>query len=559
MQRTARAGVSRPAGLVVGSRGLRAYVTRTDVPGNPHAAIFGAPGSGKTRSIILPTLSVIGNARESVVCTDPKGELFAHSGTWFRGLGYRVIVLDLLRPARGSRWNPFTAVTKALTLGDHEEAAKAAWDFANVLAFAELGLGTDPIWPQAEESLLAALTLAACYEAPSEARHPATAYRLLAELGPADEEGVSPLDEFMRSLGSEHPAKRAYGTVALSESRTRASILTGTAAHLRLWGEPGIAWLCAGDEHDPARVGQEPTAVFLVTPDSGGARNALAALYLTQLYAALSIVATEAGGRVPVPVWCLLDEFGTIPKIPDFPQKIAVARSRGIRFVLAIQALAQLKRYGDGMNAILGSCDTWVYLSSNDLETARVISDKMGTFTVQTSSKSAQMGSVASRQTLSESATARPLLTPEEVLRWPHGRALVLQARQFPADLPLQDLSAWRSASAAFQPAPPPEPRVAEPVPTWVPTAGGAEDAAPEATEAAAPTADPFPDPSPAADPEPLASAEAADADGDDDPTLRLAPPESADPTPDPTDTGPAPAPVPEPEPAKPGRFGGTR
>lgn len=558
MNRTARAGDKpRPAGLVVGAEGRKAWATDVTAPGNPHALVVGAPGSGKTRRIILTTLYVIGSHKESVVCTDPKGELHAHTAAWFRARGYRVVVLDLLRPARGARWNPFSAVTKALAQGDGEEAAKSAWDFANVLAFAELGLGSDPIWPQAEESLIAALTLATCLEAPSEARHPATAYRLLSELGPADAEGVSALDEFMTGLGSEHPARRAYGTVALSESRTRASILTGSAAHLRLWGEPGIAWLCSGDEHDPTRVGQEPTAVFLVTPDSGGARNALAALYLTQLYAALSILASESGGRVPVPVWCLLDEFGTIPKIPDFPAKIAVARSRGIRFVLAIQALAQLKRYGDGMNAILGSCDTWVYLSSNDLETARAISDKLGTFTVQTSSRSMAMQSAGGKQTLSEAATARPLLTPEEVLRWPYGRALVLQARQYPADLPLQDLSGWKSASTAFQPAPPPTPRPAEPVPTWVPTAGSAEESAPEATEAATATADPLPDPSPAADPEPLASDEAADADGDtDDPTMTLTPPE-AEPatghqeTPEP---GPVTAQVPEP-----GRFGRSR
>lgn len=550
MKRMARAGATRPAGVVVGAEGHTAWLTRPDW-GNPHILLLGATRAGKSRRVILPTIWTLGYAGESMVLSDPKGELYAHTAAWLRAQGYEVVLLDLLRPTRGSRWNPFAAIVAAHEAGDAEQASKLAWDFGNVLAYGVDTSGGDPIWPQAEESLLAALALVTALEAPEGCRHPATAYELLTVLGPADEEGGSALDDLFRSLPSGHPARRAYGTAALSESRTRASIFTGTAAHLRLFGEPGIGWLTGASEHDPAEAGRKPMAIFLLLPDEGGARNALASLYIAQMYSALGSVARERGGRLPTPVWFLLDEFGNIPRVPGMDAKLTVAAGRGIRFLLALQDLAQLARYGDARQTITGNCDTWLFLRTADVETAKIVSAKLGSFTVQTSSRSARLGSVSSQQTMSESATARPLLTPDEVLRWPTGHSLLIQSGEYPADLPLQDLSAWRSASAAFQPAPHPAARPAEPVPTWVPNTGTGEPA-PEATEAATAAADPLPDPAPAADPEPLASDEAADA--EDDPTERLTPPETP-----PGHADVAQVSVPEPEPAKPGRFGGTR
>ena len=557
MKRTARAGVKpRPAGVVVGAEGHTAWLTRPDW-GNPHILLLGATRAGKSRRVILPTIWCLGHAGESMVLSDPKGELFSMTAAWLRSKGYEVVLLDLLRPTRGSRWNPFAAIVAAHQAGDAEQASKLAWDWGNVLAYGVDTSGGDPIWPQAEESLMAALALATALEAPEGARHPATAYEMLTTLGPVvetEDGAVSPLDAFFQSLPSGHPARRAYGTAALSESRTRASIFTGTSAHLRLFGEPGIAWLTAESEHDPAEAGRKPMAVFLLLPDEGGARNALASLYIAQMYSALGSLAREHGGRLPNPTWFLLDEFGNIPRVPGMDAKLTVAAGRGIRFVLALQDLAQLARYGDARQTITGNCDTWLFLRTADIETAKVVSAKLGTFTVRTSSQSARLGSVAAQQTLSESATGRPLLTPDEVLRWPTGHSLLIQAGEFPADLPLPDLSAWRSASAAFQPAPPPEPRVAEPVPTWVPGAG---EEAPAADVADAPIADQTPDPAPVS--EPLASDEAADADGDDDPTLRLAPPEAAaDAVTDPTDTDPTPTSAPDPT-VQSGRFGGSR
>ena len=173
--------------------------------------------------------------------------------------------------------------------------------------------------------------------------------------------------------------------------------------------------------------------------------------------------------------WFLLDAFGSIPGIPGMDTNLTVAAGRGIRFLPALQDMARLKKYGDASRTITGNCDSWLFLRTADVETAKVISAKLGTFTVRTSRHSMQSGSVSGRHTQSEGATVWPLLTPDEVLRWPSGHSLLIQSDEYPADMPLQDLGGWRSASAAFQPADPPKSREAGVMPTWLPGPGAPE------------------------------------------------------------------------------------
>jgi len=457
------------AGVVVGSEGKTAWLTRPEA-GNPHVLVIGATRSGKSRRVIMPTVWALGQAKESMIITDPKGEIYAHTAGWLRQKGYEVVLLDLLHPARGNRWNPLAAVATAHAAGDTEEAARLAWEIGHILAWGA-GPGTDPIWPQAEESLIAALCLATAIEALAEARHMATAYRMLVELG---HRGGESLDAWFESMPHDHPARLAYGTAALSESRTRSSIYTGTAAHLRLWGEPGVAWMCAESDHDPSTAGTKPTAIFLLMPDETGARRHIASMYINQAYSALANVARQNGGKLPVSVWFLLDEFGNIGKLPALAEKLTVSAGRNIRFVLAVQAIAQIAHvYGDkAAEIVLGNCDTWLYLRTADNDTARAISQKAGTYTVRTYSIQRRYGGLGSG---TEGSAARALLTPDEVLRWPSGEALVLQAGQYPARLPLMDLSAWRAASTAFRPAALTGAPKAGDVFTWLPgiTVGG--------------------------------------------------------------------------------------
>ena len=458
-----------PSGIMVGQgpRPGTAWVLTDD----EHVLLVGSPGSGKSRRIILPTIGVIGMARrESMLINDPKGELYAYTADWLRSRGYRVVRIDLRQPSRGNRWNPVKAVADALAAGRWDAASALAWDIGHLFAWSSEYKGGDPIWPQSQEALIAALVLGVAQGKPPGpfADDPELAARIAAKVAKAPwpnadtmhmasvyqslisgESGGRRIDEWMRLLPEGHPARSAFGPVSLSTDKTRSSILTGAGANLRLFGDGEVAWLTSAQDHDLADLGRRPTAVFLVIPDERGTRYPLATLYIQQTVQALTQLADNNGGRLPVRVNMLLDEFGNLPQLRDWDHTVTVCRGRGIRLLLALQDLAQLKRhYQEAAQTIKGSCRVWLYLLTADLDTAKEISGKLGEYTTFGETQSMPKvywtsSTVPGHATNTQTLMKRPLLLPDELLRWPEGQALVLQARHAPARLTLPDLSAW--------------------------------------------------------------------------------------------------------------------
>ncbi|ABY93725.1 MULTISPECIES: VirD4-like conjugal transfer protein, CD1115 family [Thermoanaerobacter] len=435
--------------------------------GDTHGLVIGATRSGKSRRIILPTIWTLARAGESMIVSDPKGELHSYSFKYLKELGYKVILIDLRNPYRGNQWNPVLEIATKLEIGDYSTASQNAWDIANIITNQQPHIGVDPIWPQSQESLTAALILAVASSAPHEAKHLGSVYEILHRLG-AD--GGELLDKYFRSVPREHPAASAYGVAALSEDRLRSSIFTGTAAQLRLWSDPAVIWLTSDQDHELDAVGKEKAAVFIVIPDERSTRNVLATLYISQAYQALVDLANKNGGRLAQRVNFVLDEFGNLPPIPDFDKKITVAAGRGMRFLLAVQDISQIKaKYRELAQTITGNCAVWVYILTTDLETARIISGKTGQYTIRTESYSSQVKHTDYSHGTTEGLTGRPLLLPDEVLRWPQDRALILQARQNPAILPLPDLSMWPASKDLIPSALEELKKEVMSVPVWIP------------------------------------------------------------------------------------------
>lgn len=464
-------------GFVVGAENDKRFTAWLDST-DTHCLVIGATRSGKSRRIILPTIWLLAQAGESMIITDPKGELYQMASNYLKRRGYDVVLIDLRQPLRGNRWNPLLPVVEAFKRKDAVVASQAAWDIAHIITHQYPHHG-DPIWPQAQESLTAALALAVADKAPEEAKHLASAYKMLTELGTG---GGEELDGYFRQLPQDHLARAAYGVAALSEERLRSSIFTGTAAQLRLWADPEVIYLTAAQDHDMALPGKTTAAVFVVIPDERQTRDVLATLYVSQAYQALVDEAKRNGAKLPVRVNFLLDEFGNLPSIPAFDKKLTVAAGRGMRFLLAVQDLAQIKdRYREASQTVTANCATWVYLATADVDTAKVISAKIGQYTVRTESYSSQVRSADHSQGTTEALTGRPLLLPDEVLRWPKGEALVLQTGQNPARLPLVELSEWPVAGD-LKPVPGGEQNeeVRQIPPVWVPWRAGGEEGAAE-------------------------------------------------------------------------------
>lgn len=256
-----------------------------------HKLIIGTTRSGKTRTVVFPTIYAIAEAGESMILTDPKGELFDRTSDYLKEQGYNVVVLDFLDPGRGNRWNPMQTVLTALQKGNESAAAEAAWNVAHLLAHQKDSKG-DSIWVDGSESVIAALIFAIAKEADSEdEKHMPSVYKTLIELGEVQKVKVGnqlmdyvPLNEFFKSLPMDHPARDAYGTARLSPEKMRGSFFGSVSVMLRLFSDPGIAYLTAAQDHDLSAPGKEKTAVFLIIPDENTTRHPLAALYVAQAY-----------------------------------------------------------------------------------------------------------------------------------------------------------------------------------------------------------------------------------------------------------------------------------
>jgi type IV secretion system protein VirD4 len=409
--------------------------------------IIGASRSGKSRKIYLPSIWEIAKAQESMIIGDPKGELYISSKEYLEKEGYTIIALNIREPLKGNQWNMLDLINKAVDEGNVSKAAELAWDMASTITKQTPGTSSEPIWQNGEQSTIAALILLTVLESEFKfQRHMTTAYYLLAEYGQALDDGTIPLNEYMRSLSVKHPAKSAFATASIAPAKTRASFFTSALADLRLFADPNIGDMCSKQDHILENIGIEKTAVFLIIPDEKSTRNVLATLYIDQVYQSLVDLANKNGGRIPRRVQLLLDEFGNLPPIPDFDKKITVCLGRGMRFTLALQDITQLKKlYDKNAQTISGNCQNKIYISTADYETAKLFSDYMGKYTIETENLNSTIQSKGHSIGKGVGTTGRPLLMPEEVLRWSTKESLLIRAGHFPARYKLPDLAEYKA------------------------------------------------------------------------------------------------------------------
>jgi type IV secretion system protein VirD4 len=413
-----------------------------------HTLLIGTTRSGKSRRNIIPAIWTNGKAGESMIITDPKGELYTRTQSYLREKGYEIVLLDFRTPTRGNHWNPMDGVNQAIQFGDISQASKIAWDIASMIS--PVPIRGDDIWANGTQSVLAATILAISMEADSdEKKHLGSVYQMLIELGKPmllNKKPFVPLNHYFDSLPMGHIAKSAFGTASLAPTGQRGSFYTGAAAKLRLWSDPNIAFMTSKQDHEMQTFGEKKTAVFLVIPDEETTYHVLASLYINQAYQALISSANRNEDRLKIRTNFLLDEFGNLPVIPNFDTKITVSLGRGIRFTLVVQSIDQLRNhYRDSVKTILGNCHTWIYLLTTDQETAEEVSKRTGKYTIESESTSSTVQQKGYTRGFSSGTTGRPLFDANEILRWPEDKALVLRARQHPAVMNAPDLSVWQA------------------------------------------------------------------------------------------------------------------
>ncbi|SHE96125.1 type IV secretion system protein VirD4 [Desulfofundulus australicus DSM 11792] len=389
---------------------------------NRNVIIFGAPGCGKTFSEIIPNCLQAAVNEESIVVTDPKGEITRETLTFFQNRGYSVKVFNLVDMAHSDRWNPLDEVVTDIDAQMFTEVV-----IANTAVPGIKKMGGDPFWDRAEQNLLKALVLYVKHEYPPEKQ---TVYDLYHLLAGGD---LDTLDMIFKGLKPNHPAKAPYNIYSQAGNTVKGGVIQGLGTRLQVFQNELVRKITEKSDIDLEAPGKELCAYYCIMSDTDTTFDFLASLFFSFLFIKLTRLGDRSGGKCPVNINFLLDEFCNIGAIPDFKKRIATMRSRGISCTIITQSLPQLRnRYPqDAWQEIISCCDTRLFLGINDIDTAKYLRDLMGTGTVEQRSIGRNTKDMLNVK-VSRSPKERPLMTLDEILRMDEKKAVLIVRGRHP-------------------------------------------------------------------------------------------------------------------------------
>lgn len=386
--------------------------------GEYHTLVIGATGSGKTQGIINPTVQMLIKGRESMIISDPKGEIYNDNSGIMRELGYQIIILNFRDPQKGNCWNPYHLPYKYQKEGNFDKANELLNDLS--LNIVVDGQGQDPFWQNSAASYLTGLSLALFEDAPEEEIN-INSVNLMMTTG-EDKYGASNyLKEYFHAKDPASPAcVNALGTVD-APNETKGGVVSVLKDKVKtLAVTKNLSEMLSKSDFDMDSIGEKPTAVFMIIQDEKTTYHSLATIFVKQCYEALINVAQQHGGKLPVRTNFLLDEFANMPKFKDITTMVTAARSRQIRFTFIIQNFAQLKQnYGDhDAETIRGNCGNLIYLLTGELSALEEISKLCG-------DKLVRVGKDKKEET-------RPLVTVSELQRMKQDEIILIRQRCAP-------------------------------------------------------------------------------------------------------------------------------
>lgn len=392
---------------------------------NLNVLVIGGSGSGKSRFFVMPNLMQLNT---SYVVTDPKGELLRSCGKLLQKAGYEIRVFNLIDMSHSNNYNPFNYVYDK----DGNMNKTYVMKMVNCLmknTKQEGAGGGDQFWDDSTKALTLAIAFYLLEK--KDAKDPngnsldrnfSTVMKLmrLAEISEQDENHRSPLDDLMDELREENPLSMAvsyYADFKKAPAETAKSILISAAVRFAAFNLPEVADLTHTDNIHLDTLGDKKTALFVIIPSSDATFNFLAAMAYTQLFDTLYDTANfKYGGRLPVHVRCLLDEFANIGTIPDFDKLLATMRSMEISANIIIQNLAQLKKmYDKSWEIVTGNCDSLLFLGGQEASTLEAISKQLGKETIDVVSQNRTKSHKSPSTSENNSIMGRELMTPDEL------------------------------------------------------------------------------------------------------------------------------------------------
>lgn len=378
---------------------------------NKNILVIGGSGSGKTRFYVKPNLLQM---HSSYVVTDPKGTVLNEVGKALKEGGYAIKVLNTINFKKSMHYNPLAYI----------RSEKDILKLVNTIIANTKGEGNqsgEDFWVKAERLYYSALIGYIWYEAPDDEKNLNTLIEMInaSEAREDDESFENPIDKLFKELEQENPehfAVRQYKKYKLAAGKTAKSILISCGARLAPFDIADLRELTEDDELQLDTLGDKKTALFVIISDTDDTFNFIVSIMYTHLFNLLCDKANdEYGGRLPVHVRFILDEFANIGQIPKFDKLIATIRSREISASIILQAQSQLKAiYKDNADTIVGNCDTTLFLGGKEKTTLKEISEVLGKETIDLYNTGESRGKETSHS-LNYQKTGKELMSMDEI------------------------------------------------------------------------------------------------------------------------------------------------
>ena len=364
------------AGIPLINNGKEMYVDN----GEYHNLVIGSTGSGKTQTIVKPMVNLLAKKGESMIITDPKGEIYKYSANYLKSKGYKIIVLNFREPLKGNSWNPLTLPFKYYRSGNQDKAIELLDDVALNILYDPSNKSESDFWEKSSADYFSGLALGLFKDAKEEEVN-LNSINAMSTVGEERYATSNYIKEYFTMKGETSNEYIFASSVINAPTDTKGGQLSTFRQKIRKFstGE-ALSEMLSYSDFDMRTIGDGKTAIFMIIHDEKKTYHSLMTIFIKQCYETLIDAAQENGGKLPVRTNFILDEFANMPPLKDVDAMVSAARSRDIRFTFIIQNFAQLNDvYGDNVAEIIkGNCNNIVYLISTEMKALEEISKMCG-------------------------------------------------------------------------------------------------------------------------------------------------------------------------------------
>ena len=399
------------AGIPLINKGTEIWVDN----GEYHNLVIGATGSGKTECVVKPLVNLLSKKGESMIITDPKGEIYEYCGEYLRSQGYKIVILNFREPEKGNAWNPLSLPYHYYKSGNMDKGIELLDDVAlNILYDKSSGKSDSEFWEKSAADYFSGLALGLFMDA-KEKEVNLNSINYMSTVG-EERRGTTPyIKEYFSLKGEDSSAYIFASNTINAPNETKGGILSTFRQKIRLFStRESLSEMLAYSDFDMRDIGKQKTAVFMIIHDEKKTYHGLMTIFVKQCYETLIDCAQANGGKLEYRTNFILDEFANMPPLKDVDAMVTAARSRDIRFTFIIQNFAQLNEvYGEEIAQVVkGNCGNLVYLISTELKALEEISKMCGEV------KSKEKDKTASTPLVTVSDLQKLKLFEAIIIRW---------------------------------------------------------------------------------------------------------------------------------------------